>query len=114
MGRTATAERNYGDPSTLVEEQGTIEYHETEDKFLNPEPSEDSQDPLNWPLWVKVRSRTCVIASGAPADHLQIIILVQTSLLAAIGGLNTAAINPALVLLAQDFGISKVTASYQT
>jgi hypothetical protein len=42
------------------------------------------------------------------------VILTQTSLLAAIGGLNTASINPALLLVAKDFGIDKVTASYQT
>jgi hypothetical protein len=45
---------------------------------------------------------------------VQIVILIQTSLLAALGGLNTAAINPAYGLLAKDFGISKVRASYQT
>lgn len=36
------------------------------------------------------------------------------SLLSALGGINTAIINPAYVPLAQEFGISTVTASYQT
>ncbi|OAG41039.1 hypothetical protein AYO21_04652 [Fonsecaea monophora] len=85
------------DPGTLNEEEaGTTNLQETKRELLNPRPSEDPQDPLNWPLWLKI------------------LILTQTSLLAAIGGLNTAAINPAVVLLAQDFGISKVAASYQT
>ncbi|KAJ9610851.1 hypothetical protein H2200_005628 [Cladophialophora chaetospira] len=96
MEKSAMPERTESDPGTLVEELGTTEYSETEQEFLNTRHSEDPQDPFNWPL------------------SLKITILVQTSLLAAIGGLNTAAINPALVLLAQDFGISKVTASYQT
>jgi hypothetical protein len=50
----------------------------------------------------------------AAADFVQIVILTQASLLAAIGGLNTAAINPAYALLAEEFGISTVRASYQT
>lgn len=41
-------------------------------------------------------------------------ILTQVSLLAALGGLNTATINPALVELGKEFGISTVHASYQT
>ena len=41
-------------------------------------------------------------------------VLVQTSLLAALGGLNTATINPVYLLIAEEFGISKVRASYQT
>ena len=40
--------------------------------------------------------------------------LIQVSLLSALGGINTAIINPAYVPLAEDFGISTVTASYQT
>jgi hypothetical protein len=114
MGKPVMTERNYSNSSTLVEESGISERYETERELLNPRPSEDPQDPLNWPLWLKVGSRVCLTASRVAADRLQIVVLTQTSLLAAIGGLNTAAINPALVLLAQDFGISKVTASYQT
>lgn len=41
-------------------------------------------------------------------------ILAQVSLLAALGGLNTATINPALVDLGEEFDISTVRASYQT
>jgi MFS family permease len=51
---------------------------------------------LNWPLWLK-----CAI-------------LVQVSLLAAIGGLNTASINPAYAKLGKELHVDKVTASYQT
>jgi multidrug resistance protein len=40
--------------------------------------------------------------------------LIQACLLAAIGTLNTAIINPAYGPLAKEFGISKVRASYQT
>ncbi|OAP59407.1 hypothetical protein AYL99_06705 [Fonsecaea erecta] len=97
MKKPDTTERSDSGPETLVEEEmGTVDPHGTDQEFLNPRPSQDPQDPLNWPLWLKI------------------LILTQTSLLAAIGGLNTAAINPATVLLAQDFGISKVAASYQT
>ncbi|EXJ67771.1 uncharacterized protein A1O5_09117 [Cladophialophora psammophila CBS 110553] len=97
MEKPSMIERNDSDSGTLAgEELGTIEPYGIQPECLNPRQSEDAQDPLNWPLWLKI------------------VILTQTSLLAAIGGLNTAAINPALVLLAQDFGISKVAASYQT
>lgn len=47
-------------------------------------------------------------------DRIQIMILIQVSLLAALGGLNTATINPALGELGKEFGISTVHASYQT
>jgi MFS family permease len=40
--------------------------------------------------------------------------LLQVSLLAAIGGLNTASINPAYGKLGKELGVSKITASYQT
>lgn len=45
---------------------------------------------------------------------LKCAILLQVSLLAAIGGLNTAAINPAYSKLGKTLGVNKVTASYQT
>lgn len=48
------------------------------------------------------------------ADTKEIAILTQTSLLAAIGGLNTATINPALVQVAEEFDIGVVRAAYQT
>jgi len=57
---------------------------------------EDPNNPLSWPLWVKI------------------MILTQVSILAALGGLNTATINPALAELGEEFGISTVRASYQT
>jgi len=47
-------------------------------------------------------------------DEPQIGVLVQVSLLASLGGMNTAIINPAYVPLSKEFGITTVTASYQT
>ena len=65
-------------------------------KQLNPVPSNDPADPLNWPMWMKCG------------------VLLQVSLLAGLGGLNTAIINPAYVPLAKEFGITTVRAGYQT
>lgn len=48
------------------------------------------------------------------ADVVKISILIQVSLLAALGTLNTAIINPAYSQLARDFNITIVQASYQT
>jgi MFS family permease len=45
---------------------------------------------------------------------LQVFICIQVCILAAIGTLNAAIINPAYVPMAKEFGISTVTASYQT
>ncbi|OAA65309.1 Major facilitator superfamily domain, general substrate transporter [Niveomyces insectorum RCEF 264] len=61
-----------------------------------PQPSDDPEDPLNWPLWLKI----CILA--------------QICILAAVGTLNAAIINPAYVPMAKELGISTVTASYQT
>ncbi|KAL1966126.1 hypothetical protein VTN77DRAFT_4874 [Rasamsonia byssochlamydoides] len=63
---------------------------------LVPLPSDDPEDPLNWPL------------------SLKIFICIQVCILAAIGTLNAAIINPAYVPMAKEFGITTVTASYQT
>ncbi|MCJ1302020.1 hypothetical protein MMC08_004821 [Hypocenomyce scalaris] len=66
---------------------------------FHPRPSSSSSsasDPLNWALWLKSA------------------VLIQVCLLAALGTLNTAIINPAYVPLAAEFHISTVTASYQT
>jgi hypothetical protein len=41
-------------------------------------------------------------------------VLLQVSLLAALGTINTAIINPAYVPLAKEFHITTVQASYQT
>lgn len=63
------------------------------------------------------QSRQALSLSVGAASLLtlsQIAILVQTSMLAAIGGLNTATINPALVQIAKEFEIDVVRASYQT
>ncbi|KAL9109781.1 MAG: hypothetical protein Q9227_005650 [Pyrenula ochraceoflavens] len=64
--------------------------------LLNPQPSDDPKDPLNWPLSLKVG------------------VLIQVCLLAGLGTLNTAIINPAYGPLSKEFGITKVRASYQT
>lgn len=63
---------------------------------LSPVPSNDPNDPLNWPMWLKIA------------------VLVQVALLAALGGINTAIINPAYVPLAKEFGITTVQVGYQT
>ncbi|KAI3390477.1 hypothetical protein diail_9554, partial [Diaporthe ilicicola] len=65
------------------------------DTFL-PRPSDDPKDPLNWSLSLKVA------------------VLIQVCLLAALGTINTAIINPAYSQLARDFDITTVQASYQT
>ncbi|KAH8742825.1 major facilitator superfamily domain-containing protein [Diaporthe sp. PMI_573] len=65
------------------------------DTFL-PRPSDDPEDPLNWTLSLKVT------------------VLLQVCLLAALGTINTAIINPAYSQLARDFDITIVEASYQT
>ncbi|EXJ86634.1 hypothetical protein A1O3_03587 [Capronia epimyces CBS 606.96] len=100
MDKGGVTERTDSDPSTLIkEETKTAICHNTmhdDPEYLSPTSPRDPQDPLNWPMWLKF------------------VILTQTSLLAALGGLNTASINPALVMLAEDFGIGKVRASYQT
>ncbi|KAK0337238.1 hypothetical protein LTR91_004258 [Friedmanniomyces endolithicus] len=63
---------------------------------LSPRPSDDPKDPLNWPLSLKI---AC---------------LLQVGLLAGLGGVNTAIINPAYTPMAKDLHISVVHASYQT
>lgn len=83
---------------------------------FNPQPSNDPADPMNWPLALKVQYRTRMFEAWV--KHLLILpkvgVLVQVCLLAAVGPLNTAIINPAYVPMAQEFGISTVRASYQT
>ncbi|EIM91358.1 uncharacterized protein STEHIDRAFT_107930 [Stereum hirsutum FP-91666 SS1] len=63
---------------------------------LSPQPSDDPEDPLNWPL------------------AYRLFVLTQVSLLASLGNLNIAVVNPTFSQLAEEFGISTVTASYQT
>ncbi|EIM91357.1 MFS general substrate transporter [Stereum hirsutum FP-91666 SS1] len=63
---------------------------------LSPQPSDDPEDPLNWPL------------------AYRLFVLLQVGLLATLGNFNVSAINPASSQLAEEFGISTVTASYQT
>ncbi|KAF8161396.1 MFS general substrate transporter [Crassisporium funariophilum] len=63
---------------------------------LLPQPTESLLDPLNYPNWLKYT------------------ILAQASFLAFLSTLNTAIINPAVVPLADEFNIARVTATYQT
>lgn len=65
-------------------------------QHLLPAPSNDPKDPLNWPVALKV------------------FVLIQVSLLSALGGINTAMINPAYVPMAKELHISSIKASYQT
>ena len=44
---------------------------------------------------------------------LKVFVLIQVSLLSALGGINTAMINPAYVPMAKEFHISTIRASYQ-
>ncbi|KAK8001709.1 hypothetical protein PG991_013931 [Apiospora marii] len=62
---------------------------------LVPQPSDNKDDPLNWPPLVK---------HG---------ILLQVSLLTLMGTIGSATINPAFVPLAAAFGITPVQASYE-
>ncbi|KAF9067090.1 MFS general substrate transporter [Rhodocollybia butyracea] len=63
---------------------------------LTPQPTDDPEDPLNW--------------SGL----YRVFLLFQVSFLAFLGTYNTAIINPAYSELSARFGISTITASYQT
>ncbi|KAJ3998081.1 MFS general substrate transporter [Lentinula boryana] len=63
---------------------------------LSPQPSDDPEDPLNWPGLYRA------------------FILLQVSVLSALGTYNTAIINPAYNQLSAEFDVSIVTASYQT
>ncbi|KAI9688363.1 MAG: hypothetical protein M1822_001312 [Bathelium mastoideum] len=82
-------------PTVLSQEVEKVVEHAPE-QILIPQPSNDPADPLNWPMGLKIG------------------ILVQICLLGALGGLNTAIINPAYGPMAKELGISTVTASYQT
>ncbi|KZV79773.1 MFS general substrate transporter [Exidia glandulosa HHB12029] len=63
---------------------------------LVPQPTERTDDPLNWPRWLKY------------------IVLAQVSVMALLGQFSSAAVNPAFVDLAREFQITTVQASYQT
>lgn len=63
---------------------------------LVPQPSSSEMDPLNYPNWLKW------------------FIICQVSILAFLATLNVAIINPAVAPLAEEFGITEVTATYQT
>lgn len=80
----------------IVENAGIQPALSRDGQHLNPQPSNDPADPLNWPMALKVG------------------VLAQVCLLAALGTLNTAIINPAYVPMAKEFHITTVRASYQT
>ncbi|KAG5733424.1 Protein HOL1 [Termitomyces sp. T112] len=63
---------------------------------LLPQPSTSPFDPLNYPNWLKYT------------------ILGEICMLAFLGTLNVAVINPAVVPLSTEFGIADVTGTYQT
>ena len=63
---------------------------------LVPQPSKFADDPLNFPKWRKW------------------LILIQVSILTLFAPFNTSLVNPALVVIAGEFGISTVEASWQT
>lgn len=94
MENSALSEKDIGSENRL-EMQETNAY-DTNGQHLNPQPSTDPEDPLNWPLTLKIG------------------VLIQVCILAALGTLNTAIINPAYVPLAKEFDITTVTAGYQT
>lgn len=52
MGNPIMTVRNNSDSTTLVDEE--LGHHDTGRELLNPRPSDDPEDPLNWPLWLKV------------------------------------------------------------
>ena len=54
------------------------------------------EDPLNWPIALKV------------------FVLVQVSLLSSLGGINVAIFNPAYVPMAKELHVSTIRASYQS
>lgn len=80
---------------------------------LSPQPADDPADPLNWPLSLKVDA-ILRFDLESRADHEQIGILLQVGLLAALPGINVAAINPAILQISKELHVSKINASYQT
>ena len=81
---------------------------------LNPQPADDPADPLNWPLSLKVSAEEMHRTVIWGLICKQIGILIQVGMLAAIPGINVAAINPALIQIAEELHVSKINASYQT
>ncbi|OAA68636.1 Major facilitator superfamily domain, general substrate transporter [Niveomyces insectorum RCEF 264] len=79
-----------------MEAKEKIEIPTHERYHLVPRPSERPEDPLNWPLSLKIG------------------ILLQVCWLAALGTWNTSVINPAYAPLSADLHIPETHASYQT
>lgn len=84
---------------------------------LMPQPTGSPLDPLNYPNV----SRPTKLLRPTKIDEFSIIfkwlkyaILLQVSFMAFLAGLNAAIINPAVVLLATEFRIPHVTATYQS
>jgi len=70
-------------------------------------------DPLNYPN-VKSFIHSSLQSSLTWIKWLKWLILIEVSILAFLATLNVAIINPAVALLAEEFGITEVTATYQT
>lgn len=94
MEKSTISEKDFVSENKL--EMQNSNAYDRNGQHLNPQPSTDPEDPLNWPLTLKVG------------------VLIQVCILAALGTLNTAIINPAYVPLAKEFDITTVEASYQT
>ena len=62
---------------------------------LSPQPTDNSDDPLNWPKWLKVA------------------ICLQVSWMAMLGPMGSAIVNPAFVPLSVAFDVTVVQASYE-
>lgn len=80
---------------------------------LVPQPSSSEMDPLNYPN-VKSIIHSPLQSSLTWIKWLKCLILIEVSILAFLATLNVAIINPAVALLAKEFSITEVTATYQT
>lgn len=51
-------ETSIGEDSRMKSDQHTTSHSRgTADQLTNPVPSQDAQDPINWPLWLKASIR---------------------------------------------------------
>ncbi|CAK7235432.1 hypothetical protein SBRCBS47491_009291 [Sporothrix bragantina] len=92
----ATPKSGFVPPEHVEATDGPEKTPTYERYHLVPRPSESPEDPLNWPLSLKIG------------------ILLQVCWLAALGTWNTAVINPAYAPLSEDLHIPETHASYQT
>ncbi|KAJ3559989.1 hypothetical protein NP233_g11125 [Leucocoprinus birnbaumii] len=80
---------------------------------LVPQPGSSETDPLNYPN-VGSPSSLAFTVKLTEVKWLKWLILFEVSVLAFLATLNVAIVNPAVVPLADEFGIAHVTATYQT